>query len=216
MRCRTREGDARSSVRSFPNRAGSQAGLLRPFLFYHWSELAVKSTIFVLCKKHKLPFKTVERKFQSRYEAIDWLLQNQLGRRNLADLQRADLRGLRYKNEKLVHGGDRRSGKDMSSAHSEHLKTAGRIAEESGVSQATVERDAKFAKALDVLEGIGIARHELTSGRRRVRRTHVLKLAALGEKTPEKARKAWEKPKSASGSTAIRHRAGREHFRKIS
>jgi hypothetical protein len=61
--------------------------------------------------------------------------------------------GKRYKEEKKEHGGDR-----VSSPHSEDLKrTAQKIAEQSKVGHATVERAEKFAKAVDkVAENTGI------------------------------------------------------------
>lgn len=47
---------------------------------------------------------------------------NQLGRRNLNEMQITALRGQLYKARKASHGGDRRSG-DFSSAQNEHMKT---------------------------------------------------------------------------------------------
>lgn len=38
---------------------------------------------YALCQKHGIEYKTVERDFQDRNEALTWIIQNQLGRRNL-------------------------------------------------------------------------------------------------------------------------------------
>lgn len=44
-----------------------------------------------ICTKHYVPFKTVEAEFQSRDHAIEWIIKNQFGRRNLSDYQRGVL-----------------------------------------------------------------------------------------------------------------------------
>lgn len=46
---------------------------------------------YELCQKHGVAFKTVERDFQDRNEALAWIIQNQLGRRNIADYTRGRL-----------------------------------------------------------------------------------------------------------------------------
>jgi hypothetical protein len=72
-----------------------------------------------------------------------------LARRNLTPEQKSALRGRRYQLEKQAHGGERRS--EESSPQSEELKTSERMAEELGVSPATIERDAQFVEGLDAL-----------------------------------------------------------------
>ena len=58
-------------------------------------------------------FRTHEKQFNNRYEALSWICKNQLGRRNLTPQQKKYLIGQRYKAEKQIHGGDRkkRAGK---------------------------------------------------------------------------------------------------------
>jgi len=79
------------------------------------------------------------------FEAVkDWMIINQLGRRNLTNEQRSYLRGLRYNREKERHGGDRKS-----SDQNDHLKTSDKLAEEYKVGPATIRRDAEFASGLE-------------------------------------------------------------------
>jgi len=79
------------------------------------------------------------------FEAVkDWMIINQLGRRNLTNEQRSYLRGLRYNREKDRHGGDRKS-----SDQNDHLKTSDKLAEEYKVGPATIRRDAEFASGLE-------------------------------------------------------------------
>lgn len=68
---------------------------------------------YKICQENNLPFKTEEKEFISRDEVIEWILKNQLGRRNLNDLQRVRI-ALRYKEviaeqmkEKQVDGGEK-------------------------------------------------------------------------------------------------------------
>lgn len=85
--------------------------------------------------------------------AKDWMIINQLGRRNLTDEQRSYLRGLRYQREKEQHGGERKS-----SDQNDHLKTSARLADEYKVGEATIRRDRDFAIGL---EKIGASNPEL-------------------------------------------------------
>ena len=44
---------------------------------------------YEICKKHGIPFKTIQKNFDSREDAILWMMQNQLSRRNLIAYQRS-------------------------------------------------------------------------------------------------------------------------------
>lgn len=46
---------------------------------------------YAICSKHGLPFDTVEVGFESRSHAVEWIIKNQFGRRNLSDYQRGVL-----------------------------------------------------------------------------------------------------------------------------
>jgi hypothetical protein len=160
-----------------------------------------------ICTRLGLPYTTVEMTFDTREDVIEFMCSNQLGRRNLSDIARADLRGLRYNNQKKMRGGDRRSkGKDCT------LKggTAESIAQESGVAPRTVKNDAKLAESLDAIQDAGIPRTEFTSGSRKVDRGSILKLGELAKTSPADAKAAWDKvndksrPENASIKTAIR------------
>jgi hypothetical protein len=43
---------------------------------------------YKICQTHNLPYSTVERDFNSRSQVAEWMLRNQLGRRNLTDAAR--------------------------------------------------------------------------------------------------------------------------------
>ena len=46
---------------------------------------------YAICQQHNLPYSTKEMRFPSKKEAELWIIQNQLGRRNLTDATRLDL-----------------------------------------------------------------------------------------------------------------------------
>lgn len=76
----------------------------------------------------------------------DWMILNQLGKRNITEETKSYLRGLQYKREKQAHGGDRKtSGQD------DYLKTHERLAEQHKVSPKTIQRDEAFAETIEAL-----------------------------------------------------------------
>ena len=46
---------------------------------------------YTICRKHGIPFNTVQKEFPSRNDAIVWIIKNQFGRRNLPAYERARL-----------------------------------------------------------------------------------------------------------------------------
>jgi hypothetical protein len=76
---------------------------------------------------------------------------NQLGRRNLTNDQRSYLRGRRYNRTKKSKGGDYGNQHTPKSQSDTLPDTATALAEQHGVSRATVIRDGKKAEALEKL-----------------------------------------------------------------
>jgi hypothetical protein len=103
---------------------------------------------FSLCQKHGLdfPFKQVE--FKDDDDARDWMIKNQLGRRNLSPEQQSYLRGLRYNREKS-QGKRTDLTLDQSDLKSQTMSTAAVLAKEYNVSEATIKRDGEFAEGIE-------------------------------------------------------------------
>jgi len=59
---------------------------------------------YEICTKHNIPFTTSEKFFDNEHDVINWIIDNQLSRRNITDDQRAYLIGKRYKEEKKAIG----------------------------------------------------------------------------------------------------------------
>ena len=139
-------------------------------------------------------FRTHEKQFSNRYEALSWICKNQLGRRNLTPMQKKYLIGERYDAEKMIHGGDRRSEDAKSSDKSCHLKNESRarkrIAEESGMSEGSVQNAFNYAKGVNAAEEVlpGI-KNDLLLGKFKPRETDV---AAVARASPEERREKAE------------------------
>ncbi len=125
----------------------------------------------------KINYQTEIASFPNREAVKDWMINNQLGRRNLTPGQMSYLRGLRYNREKAKHGGTRKEAspqnedllsspsptlsenkKQNASPQNEDLKTSHRLASEFKVGKATIERDGQYAMGL---EKIGQANADL-------------------------------------------------------
>lgn len=100
---------------------------------------------YAICQSYEVPFEIHEVNLVSRNEAINWIIDNQLGRRNLSPWQMSILRGKRYNAEKNDRGGNRKS-----SSQNDYLKTNERLAEQYNVSPSTIQRDGNFAKAAEI------------------------------------------------------------------
>lgn len=119
-----------------------------------WNDMIIDGhNRWSIIQKHpEIPYKTRNIEFESEWDAIAWICKNQLGKRNLTEMQRTYALGKRYEAEKMVNGGDRRS-EEFSSCNCYNLKKGQRtnevIAEEQGVSPKTVSSAYEFSKAID-------------------------------------------------------------------
>jgi len=135
-----------------------------------WNDMLIDGyNRYEICTKHNIHFQTIEKSFENREAVANWIIDNQLGRRNLTVEQRNYLIGRKYKEQK-------QQGKrtDLTSAQNEQkltplqnnpflvsevnqdrfcngVTTAERIADEHKVSKETVKRSEKFADAVDVI-----------------------------------------------------------------
>ena len=106
---------------------------------------------FKYCVEHGAEFRVVELACSDEDAARNFIILNQLGRRNLNARAAKILRGKLYMGRKKEHGGDRKSATVKSSGSSCHMKTEEQVAKETGVSPRTVRNDAAFAAAADAI-----------------------------------------------------------------
>ena len=114
---------------------------------------------FKILQKHPhIPYTIKEMNFENRYEAIAWMCNQQLGRRNLRPEHFKYLIGRRYSAEKQMKRLRDEKGQYLPGGHDDHLddglKTSERIAQEIGKSERYVRRAEDFADGLDIADEI--------------------------------------------------------------
>lgn len=149
---------------------------------------------YEICTRLGLDYRVEELHFDSNEEAADWMDKNQLGRRNLDPRQMSLLRGRRYNRTKKGVGGNGSNQYEQFHQNDGIAGTAKRLAQEHGVGQATIERDGKFAEAV---EKLGIER-EVVTGQIEAPKWEIVGIANSLPKRPtiEELSKAVEAVKS--------------------
>jgi len=102
-----------------------------------------------IIKKHKIKkYNITKLKFNNKHEAQNFMIDNQLARRNCTPEGISYLRGLRYKNEKLSPYRPKK-GEKISP-----LKTSERLAQQYKITSRTIYNDEKFAEAINTISKI--------------------------------------------------------------
>lgn len=165
---------------------------------------------YEICATQSIDFKTVEIDLPDRDAAHDWLITNQLGRRNLTPEAVSYLRGKRY-NQKKRQGErtdltSRQSGTKLTSRQSGE-KLSKRLASEYKVGSRTIERDAEFALAVDTLAyALGEEiRQDLLSRDAQLTKKDTLNLAKVAANNPEQAKSAISSIKACDQMTVAHH-----------
>jgi hypothetical protein len=114
------------------------------------------------CQKNNIEFETIEQEFETRYDVIAWILDNQLARRNVNNMTKTYLIGRRYLVEKSEHGGDRKS-----SDNSCQLKNTRKvIAEQLKLGEGTIQNAANFTLSVDkIVQTTGITVSVILTGK---------------------------------------------------
>ncbi len=98
-----------------------------------------------------MPYKIIAKDFKDRAEARQWIILNQLGRRNLTQEKFAYMLGKLYEEKKRNVIENLKSSKAPKPQSEVLGNTAKSIADEYKIGHATVERAATFSKAVDIL-----------------------------------------------------------------
>ena len=118
---------------------------------------------YAILQKHpEIYFSTMPLPFESREEVLAWICKNQLGRRNLSPEQKRYLLGKQYEAErkaaKIFRGNQytlaKKSGGTHDDNHHSGKKTCDRIAEENGVSRASVLRASHYTRGIDIADNL--------------------------------------------------------------
>jgi hypothetical protein len=159
-----------------------------------------------ICLKHNLNFKIHLISFDSLKEVRDYMIDNQLGRRNLIPEQASYLRGLRYNTEKQEKGKYSRqkhkgqnvpytlgeskaenSDENIGKTHkgqnvpygsmSQKESTSARLSKQYNVSEKTIKRDAEFAAGLNLLSTE--LKKDILSGRVKAKKIEIQQLTQV-------------------------------------
>lgn len=131
---------------------------------------------YQICSQHDIPFKVRIIRFGTEEEAKDWMINHQLGRRNLNPDQLSYFRGLKYERMKKKRGG---YDKVLSSGQSGD-KTSEVLAREFNVSDRTILRDAEFAKGIEIIARANPKmKNDILLGRIKVKKSDVQTLAQV-------------------------------------
>jgi hypothetical protein len=103
---------------------------------------------YAICKANNIPYDLIELTFNNIEEVKDWMIDNQLGRRNLNPEQLSYYRGVKYNRLKQKKGG---YDKILSKGQNGHL-TSRVLADNYKVSERTIRRDAQFAHGLQIID----------------------------------------------------------------
>lgn len=145
---------------------------------------------YAFCKKCDYDFQVTEIKLPHRESAINWIIKNQLGRRNVSPDVAARLRGKLYISRKKSvgeHTGNQHTDSELCQSGT-IPSTAEAVAKETGVSPRTIMRDAEYAEACDKL---GISTAAIASGEEKRSRKDII-ATAFPEKAKPKKTKAPE------------------------
>ena len=164
-----------------------------------------------------ISFKTYEKQFENRYDALSWICKNQLGQRNLTPQQKMYLIGQRYEAEKRAHGGAHEKKPSDNSCHLEsENRTRKKVAEEAGISEGSVQNAHGYARGVDAAEKVlpGI-KEELLSG---FIRPSAKEVAAIAKAASEERRQKAEElriPKEKPEKSRAERRQDLEMIRAI-
>ena len=120
---------------------------------------------FNICVTHSIPFELKEISFATRDEAKLWILDNQLGRRNLSDvarielaMQKTELLRVKAKNNQIAAGRDKtRAGElfsEIPKPGHESINVHEAIAMNAGVSEGTLHNYKQLSKHPQLLEKV--------------------------------------------------------------
>ncbi len=158
-----------------------------------WGQIIVDGhNRYQICRSHGLPFRTEQRDFSSREEALRWILLNQIGRRNISpELLKYQI-GKRYNIEKRLSAHNPRGKNQYSEVASDvlmqprttaRLGRAGEIAREYNVSHFAIHTYKDIAKAVDrIAEKDERLSERYLSGKMRIKKDDLVAISEMPDR----------------------------------
>ena len=134
---------------------------------------------YSIIQKHNIPpsdYKVEYLDFNSLESVKDWMINNQLGRRNLTDQERMFFIGLRYNRTKSQQGGDHRSNGKVFRL----VNNANELANEHNVTDRTVRNASKFAEGIEKLSKLNpLFKDQILSGKVKIAKGNIQKISEI-------------------------------------
>lgn len=122
-----------------------------------WGDILIDGhNRYAICQKNNIPFKTVNKEFASRENALIWIINTQMSRRNLSPLHLIYCRGRHYRAERKLKGMYDRSAMDKHNTQNGDYGdlTVSRLAAQYKVSKNTIGRDGKASEGVDAINEV--------------------------------------------------------------
>ena len=134
---------------------------------------------YKVCQEFDISFKVQPLKFDNVEEAKFWMINNQLGRRNLNPDQMSYFRGLKYESLKKKRGGY----EFVESVGQNEPATYTKLALEFNVSESTIKRDAKFARGLSFIgKSNPKLKGKILNGEIKIKKSDIILFSDIDEK----------------------------------
>jgi hypothetical protein len=163
---------------------------------------------YSICSEHNISYVTEGISLIDRAAAINWMIANQLGRRNLSAKQVSYLRGRQQNQEKKKatnpDGYNQHIEVESQNATQPLKNTAARLAKQHGVNRATIQRDANYAEAVDAIVAATTpeVQQQLLGFDSKLTKSATLRLAELAQEEPGVVTEIIEEVKKAPNKTA--------------
>lgn len=133
---------------------------------------------YKICVRHNIPYQVIEKLFDDIDGVRIWMINNQLGRRNLISDQLSYLRGIKYYLLKSRRGGYQ----NVQNKGVKDISTSKRLSEMFKVSESTIKRDAKFARGVDIIARSNPKlKSEILAGDSGIRRKDIQELSEMDD-----------------------------------
>lgn len=147
---------------------------------------------YEICTKYNIPFTIEDLPLIYKEDVKDWMIDHQLGKRNLSLTQISYLRGIQYEREKKREYNTENLKQFLDSTEvaetSPSVKTSQRLAEQHKVSERTIRDDAEFARAVNkIAENVGVeAKNKILNRDIQISKDDVKVLAKMDTETQKK------------------------------
>jgi len=156
-----------------------------------WNDILIDGyNRYKICNEHDITYTTVSMEFNSREDVLDWIIENQLARRNLTPIEMSHFRGMLFNSSKRMRGSSNQyTGKSaipQSGGKQKGLYTAKEIGKRFNVSKNTIERDGRVANGISAIAEVSLeAKRKILSGEVPVDRSKLQRLSKASKEEIE-------------------------------